>query len=175
MAPFPDFHMAPMAFSPMSFAWDDQDREAERQDREAERKEREREREANLYEQATDQIYEGRYDKALPTLVRLIEMKGPRVDAALYWKAYAQNRIGQRAEALATIAELTKAYPNSRYVRSAKALEVEVRGAAGQTVTPDSQAMRTSRSWRFSRCSTVSRNRQFRCSRKCSRGTRRRG
>jgi HEAT repeat protein len=132
--------MAPMAFSPMSFAWDDQDREAERQDREAERKEREREREANLYEQATDQIYEGRYDKALPTLVRLVEMKGPRVDAALYWKAYAQNRIGQRAEALATIAELTKAYPNSRYVRSAKALEVEVRGAAGQTVTPDSQA-----------------------------------
>ena len=136
----PDFHMAPMAFSPMSFHWSDQDREAERQDREAERKEREREREANLYEQATDQIYEGRYEKAIPALSRLIDLKGPRTDAALYWKAYAQNRLGQRAESLATIAELNKSYPNSRYVRSAKALEVEVRGATGQNVTPDSQA-----------------------------------
>ena len=102
----PDVHMAPMMFAPMTFAWHDQDREAERQDREAERqdreaerKERQSEREASLYEQATDQIYEGRYEKAIPTLVRLIEMKGPRTDAALYWKAYAQNRIGQRAEA----------------------------------------------------------------------------
>ena len=136
----PDFHMAPMAFSPMSFHWSDQDREAERQDREAERKEREREREASLYEQATDQIYEGRYEKAIPALSRLIDLKGPRTDAALYWKAYAQNRLGQRAESLATIAELNKSYPNSRYVRSAKALEVEVRGATGQNVTPDSQA-----------------------------------
>jgi HEAT repeat protein len=136
----PDFHLAPMAFSPLSFHWSDQDREAERQDREAERKEREREREANLYEQATDQIYEGRYEKALPALSRLIDLKGPRTDAALYWKAYAQNRLGQRAESLATIAELNKSYPNSRYVRSAKALEVEVRGATGQNVTPDSQA-----------------------------------
>ena len=135
-----DFHMAPMAFSPLSFHWSDQDREAERQDREAERKEREREREANLYEQATDQIYEGRYEKAIPALSRLIDLKGPRTDAALYWKAYAQNRLGQRAESLATIAELNKSYPNSRYVRSAKALEVEVRGATGQNVTPDSQA-----------------------------------
>ncbi len=129
-----------MAFSPLSFHWSDQDREAERQDREAERKEREREREANLYEQATDQIYEGRYEKAIPALSRLIDLKGPRTDAALYWKAYAQNRLGQRAESLATIAELNKSYPNSRYVRSAKALEVEVRGATGQNVTPDSQA-----------------------------------
>lgn len=129
-----------MAFSPLSFHWSDQDREAERQDREAERKEREREREANLYEQATDQIYEGRYEKAIPALSRLIDLKGPRTDAALYWKAYAQNRLGQRAESLATIAELNKSYPNSRYVRSAKALEVEVRGATGQNVTPDAQA-----------------------------------
>jgi HEAT repeat protein len=117
-----------------------QQREAEQQDREAERKQREREREAMLYEQATELIYQGRYEKAIPTLVRLAELKGTRADAALYWKAYAQNRTGQRAEALSTIAELTKSYPASRYVKSAKALEVEVRGAGGQTVTPESQA-----------------------------------
>jgi HEAT repeat protein len=132
--------LADHAFAPLHVAMSDQDREAERQEREAERKEREREREIELYERATEQIYEGRYDKAIPALVRLAEMKGPRADAALYWKAYAENRLGQRAESLSTIAELTKAYPSSRYLKSAKALEVEVRGAAGQTVTPDSQA-----------------------------------
>ena len=70
----------------------------------------------------------------------LADLKGTRADAALYWKAYAQNRLGQRADALATIAELDKGYPNSRYLKEAKALEVEVRGAAGQPVRPEAQA-----------------------------------
>ena len=60
-------------------------------------------------------------------LARLADLKGTRADSALYWKSYAQNRLGQRAEALATIAELTKSYPASRYIKEAKALEVEVR------------------------------------------------
>ena len=67
-------------------------------------------------------------------------MKGTRADAALYWKSYALNRLGQRADALATIAELNKGYPNSRYLKEAKALEIEVRGAAGQPVRPEAQA-----------------------------------
>ena len=33
-------------------------------------------------------------------------VKGNRADGALYWKAYSQNRLGQRAEALTTLAEL---------------------------------------------------------------------
>ena len=57
----------------------------------------------------------------------MIEQKGAKADAALYWKAYAQNKQGQRAEALATIAALRKDYPKSRYLSDAKALEVEVK------------------------------------------------
>jgi HEAT repeat protein len=49
----------------------------------------------------------------------------------MYWKAYAQNKLGQRPEALATIGVLTKDYPKSRYLNDAKALEVEVRSRAG--------------------------------------------
>ncbi len=66
--------------------------------------------------------------------------EGTRADGALYWKAYSQDRLGQRAEALATIAELTKAYPASRYVKQAQALEMEVRRNVGQPVSPDAQA-----------------------------------
>jgi hypothetical protein len=126
---------------------DEQDREAARQERERAQKEREvmraqseRDRESSLYEQGNNAIFDGRWDRAVGYFTRLADMKGTRADSALYWKSYAQNRLGQRAEALATIAELTKAYPSSRYLKEAKALEVEVRGAAGQPVSPDAQA-----------------------------------
>ena len=143
--------MLPMAPMPMMLGpgpWDDaQDREAERQDREREQKDREmqraraeRDRESSLYEQGNNALYEGRWDRAVTYFTRLAEMKGTRADSALYWKSYAQNRLGQRADALSTIAELTKGYPNSRYVKEARALEVEVRGSAGQPVRADAQA-----------------------------------
>ena len=113
-----------------------QDREVERQDREREQKDREiqraqaeRDRESSLYEQGNNAIYEGRWDRAVTYFTRLADLKGTRADSALYWKSYAQNRLGQRADALATIGELTKSYPNSRYLKEAKALEVEVRGS----------------------------------------------
>jgi HEAT repeat protein len=66
----------------------------------------------------------------------VIQLKGTRLDAALYWKAYAQNRLGQRADALTTLAELSKNHPASRYARSAAVLEAEVRRDVGQPVRP---------------------------------------
>ncbi len=136
----------PMVFAMRGFS-DGQDREAERQDREREQRDREleraraeRDRESSLYEQGNNAIYEARWDRAVNSFTRLAELKGTRADAALYWKSYALNRLGQRADALATIAELTKGYPNSRYLKEARALEMEVRGAAGQPVRPEAQA-----------------------------------
>ena len=52
-----------------------------------------------------------RWDRAVDAFDRVAAMKGTRADAALYWKAYSQDRLGQRAEALATIAELTQDLP----------------------------------------------------------------
>ncbi|HET7219812.1 MAG TPA: HEAT repeat domain-containing protein [Vicinamibacterales bacterium] len=127
--------------------WAEQDREIERQDREREKRDREiqraqseRDREDSLYEQGTDALWNNRWDRALTYFTRLAELKSARADAALYWKAYAQNRLGQRAESLATIAELTKGYPGSNYMKQAKALEVEVRNASGQPPRPEAQA-----------------------------------
>jgi HEAT repeat protein len=118
----------------------DRERELARQEREREAAQREREREQRIYEQAQEAMDQGRYDRAVERFNDVVNMKGSRVDAALYWKAYSQHRIGQRSEALATIGELTKNHANSRYVQQAKALEVEVRREIGQPVRPNDAA-----------------------------------
>src|SRR5262249_1720167 len=92
-----------------------------------------------LYEAGRDAIEEGRFDRAVERFTRLIAMKSNRTDAALYWKAYSQAKLGQRADALSTLADLQKQFADSRWIRDARALEVELRQASGQTVTPESQ------------------------------------
>ena len=86
----------------------------------------------DLYDQGREAIEDGKYDRALDRFTRLIELKGNRTDAALYWKAYSQDKLGQRADALATLADLQKQFPNSRWLRDARALDLEVRQASGQ-------------------------------------------
>ncbi len=63
-----------------------------------------------------------------------------RSDAALYWKAYAQWKLDQRAEALATLADMRKRFAQSRWAKDAQALDVEIRQRSGQSVSPDGQA-----------------------------------
>jgi tetratricopeptide (TPR) repeat protein len=92
-----------------------------------------------LYDEGREAIEEGRYDRAVDRFTRLIDMKSTRTDAALYWKAYSQSKLGQRGEALTTLADLQKRFADSRWSRDAKALEVEVRQASGQPVSPGSQ------------------------------------
>lgn len=116
----------------------DQRREAERASRDAERASRARETE--LYEHGQEAMDNGRWDRAMEQFSEVARLKGSRADAALYWLAYSQNRQGQRAEALATVAELAKSYPSSRYLKQARALEVEVRRDVGQPVRPESQS-----------------------------------
>jgi len=93
----------------------------------------------DLYDEGRDAIEEGKYDRALDRFNKLIELKTNRTDAALYWKAYSLSKLGQRAEALNTLADLQKRFADSRWSRDAKSLEVEVRQAAGQTVSPAAQ------------------------------------
>ena len=93
----------------------------------------------DLYDRARDLIEQGRFDRAVADLDRLIGLKSSRTDAAMYWKAYSLSKLGQRAEALAALSDLYKQYADSRWIRDAKALEVEVRQASGQAVSPASQ------------------------------------
>lgn len=97
-------------------------------------------REQSIYERGQRALDERRWDRALETFSEVIRLGGSRKDGALYYKAYAQNKQGQRAEALATLGELTKGSPNSRWLNDARALEVEIRQASGQAVSPENQA-----------------------------------
>src|SRR3954467_7364374 len=93
----------------------------------------------DLYDRARDLIEQGKFDRAVADLDRLIGLKSSRTDAAMYWKAYSLAKLGQRADALAQLGDLIKQFSDSRWLRDAKALEVEVRQASGQAVSPASQ------------------------------------
>jgi hypothetical protein len=78
------------------------------------------------------------WDEALQSFSRVASAKlGTRAAGAIYWRAYSQNRLGQRAEALATLGELKSAYPSSSWAAEANALEVEIRQSSGQRVSAD--------------------------------------
>lgn len=92
------------------------------------------------YRNASAQLNEGKYAEAITGFEAIVKAGQDRADAALYWIAYAQNRLGQRSEALATLGRLRGAYAQSRWLNDARALEIEIRQASGQTVAPDSQS-----------------------------------
>ncbi|MGH9592709.1 MAG: hypothetical protein ACRD5L_06435, partial [Bryobacteraceae bacterium] len=97
-------------------------------------------REEELYSDGTDAIDDGKWDKAIAKFAAVAEMKGKKADAALYFKAYAENKDGKREQALLTIKSLTTTYPSSRWVNDAKALDIEIRQRVGQPVSPESQS-----------------------------------
>jgi hypothetical protein len=118
------------------------DREQEARDREQEKRDREQEkleRLDELYSDGREALDEDRYDRAAEKFSELASMNGPQTDAAMYWKAYAENKLGKRDSALATIADLEKKYAQSRWIKDAKALEIEVRQSNGQASNPDNQ------------------------------------
>jgi len=94
-------------------------------------------RESELYDLGTKALDASQWQKALGTFEQVIQMHGPRTDGALYWKAYALNKLGRREEALSALTTLEKSYAQSRWNNDAKALEVEIRQSMGQTVSPD--------------------------------------
>jgi tetratricopeptide (TPR) repeat protein len=92
------------------------------------------------YRSGTRAIDKREYEAAIASFDRVIEGKDNRSDGALYWKAYAQNKLGRRDQAMATLAQLQKDYAQSRWLNDAKALEIEVKQASGQRVSPDAES-----------------------------------
>jgi tetratricopeptide (TPR) repeat protein len=90
-----------------------------------------------LYENGKNALDAHRFDDALAAFSEVVSRGGPKTEGALYYKAYTLNKLGRRDDALSAIAELRKSYPNSRWLDDAKALEIEVKQAAGKPVSPD--------------------------------------
>jgi HEAT repeat protein len=119
------------------------EREEEKRERGQEAKEREQEKIEQLqelYEDGREDLDDDRYEQATAKFKELADMNGPQTDAALYWKAYAENKTGKRDTALSTIADLKRRFPQSRWLKDAGALEIEVRQSTGQPAKPADQS-----------------------------------
>ena len=92
------------------------------------------------YSRGTSYLDQGRYDQAVQAFDKVIAANDKRADGAMYWKAYALNRLGRGGEALSTLDELLKKFPSSRWANDAKALQVEVKQASGRPVNPSQQS-----------------------------------
>ncbi|MGO9897695.1 MAG: HEAT repeat domain-containing protein [Bryobacteraceae bacterium] len=95
--------------------------------------------EDGLYDSGQRALDGQRYDEALNDFKEVAARAGNHTEGALYWEAYTLNKMARRDEASAAIATLRKNYPNSRWLEDAKALEVEVKQAAGSNVSPETQ------------------------------------
>jgi len=116
---------------------DNDDRERDRKDREKERAEAKADKEEDLYDAGTDSLDDHDWRRAAAAFSKVAGMHMQHADAALYWLAYAEGKMGARSEALSTLLQLQKSYPKSKWVEDGKTLEVEIRQSAGQTIEPE--------------------------------------
>ncbi|MGH9219473.1 MAG: tetratricopeptide repeat protein, partial [Vicinamibacterales bacterium] len=112
-------------------------REEEAKQREAERRQRIDER----YQRGQELLENRSWARAADAFTQVIEAQNStRVDAALYWKAYALDKLNQQADALAAVQDLIKRFPQSRWLSDARALELQVRQNAGQAPRPENES-----------------------------------
>ena len=116
-------------------------REDEARQRAEEEKQREAERRQRIdeyYQRGQESLERRAWARAADSFTRVIDApNSTRVDAALYWKAYALDKLNQQADALAAVQDLIKRFPQSRWISDAKALELQVRQNAGQAPRPE--------------------------------------
>jgi hypothetical protein len=91
-----------------------------------------------MYESARLAIERAQWSLAVQQFTALAQTRGPRSDAAMYWRAYAFDKMNRSTDALAAVGELFKSFPSSRWVGDARALELQVRQRSGQAVPVDS-------------------------------------
>ena len=93
-------------------------------------------RDDDNYRRGTELLDSGKWDKAVESFDVVVKHNGPRADGALYWKAWALYKQGNRDVSLVALKTLGETYPNSRWKNDAKALEVEVKQNTSLAVRP---------------------------------------
>ena len=92
--------------------------------------------ENSLYADGTRAINEGRWSDAEAIFTKVASQHGEHSDGALYWKAYAENKLGQANSALDTCAELRRDFPASSWIHECGALEIEIHARSGKPAEP---------------------------------------
>ncbi|HEY3767065.1 MAG TPA: HEAT repeat domain-containing protein [Candidatus Angelobacter sp.] len=95
--------------------------------------------EDQVYAAAKDALDQEQYAEAIRQFDEVWKGRGRKADAAMYWKAYSLNKAGNRAQALALIAEFKKAYPKSTWIREADIAEQQWRGTANPESISDEE------------------------------------
>jgi hypothetical protein len=78
------------------------------------------------YAIGTRAMDEHRWPDAVTAFDKVISAKGDRVDAALYWKAYSLNKLGNTPLAVATCKQLRAQFANSSWNRDCDTIAVNV-------------------------------------------------
>jgi HEAT repeat protein len=90
------------------------------------------------YQKAMSLLDQNRWDAALKQFQEIAAQHKDKIDAATYWEAYAQGKMGQVSAALTILAKFKAAYPESRWLNDALALQLELRQNSGQKIGPES-------------------------------------
>ena len=73
---------------------------------------------------------------------KLAALKGDRADAALYWRPTRSTRAGSGTTRCGRSPTLRSVYPQSRWIKDAGALELEIRQASGQSAAVSDEGRR---------------------------------
>jgi hypothetical protein len=92
---------------------------------------------SKLCADGTRAIDQGRWADAVKIFSQVAAQHGDHADAALYWKAYAENKLGESKASAKSCSELRTGYPKSRWLDDCGALEVEIRARSGKPVEID--------------------------------------
>jgi VWFA-related protein len=94
---------------------------------------------STAFADGTRAINEGRWADAVAIFSNVVQQRSAHADGALYWKAYAENKLGEAQPALDTCGELRRDYPRSRWIDDCGALEIEIRAKNNQPVQPKAE------------------------------------
>jgi hypothetical protein len=92
---------------------------------------------SKLCADGTRAIDQGRWADSVKIFSQVASQHGDHADAALYWKAYAENKLGESKASAKSCSELRTGYPKSRWLEDCGALEVEIRAKSGKPVEID--------------------------------------
>ncbi len=92
------------------------------------------------YQAGVKAMDEKRWDEAAEKFREAAAAGGSRADDSLYWYARALKQLNRHQQALERLAELQRRFPQSSWVKEAKALELEIRQKTGRPVAPQSEA-----------------------------------
>jgi hypothetical protein len=97
----------------------------------------------DTYSTGTRAMDEHRWQDAVSAFDTVINEKGKRVDAALYWKAYSLNKLGKTPLAMATCDQLKSQFADSPWNKDCSVFSVDARANARAMAKINTDQVRT--------------------------------